>query len=277
MTIATARLTDAMTRTKSVVSVGLEPAPAYLPAGFPSTIDGYEAFLNLIIDATKDIVPAYKFNLAFFEALGSSGMDLLHRVRMNIPEDVFVIADAKRGDIGSTAEHYARAMFDSLGADAVTLNPLMGLDSAMPFLVYENKLNYILCLTSNPGAREFLIPNDLYLRIAQAAATEWNIYGNTALVVGATNTGRIAKIREAAPRQQFLMPGIGAQGGDLRAAAQEAKITTTNTEGPGFLLHVTRGLLPNEQDAGDPFAAIRSKVEDFNARSREAINHADTA
>ena len=274
MTLATKRLQDAMDRTKCVLSVGLEPAPAYLPSGFPSTIDGYEAFLNLIIDATKDIVPAYKFNLAFFEALGASGMDLLHRVRMSIPDDVFVIADAKRGDIGSTAEHYARAIFDYLGADAVTLNPLMGLDSAMPFLVYENKLSYVLCLTSNPGARDFLMPNDLYLRIAKAVSDDWNIYGNVGLVVGATNTGRIQKIRDAAPKIPFLMPGIGAQGGDLNQAAREAMITETTGEPPGFLLHVTRGILPGEAESEDPVGGIRAKTLAYQKQSNEALDHA---
>ncbi len=277
MSISTTRLNDAITRTGSLLSIGLEPAPAYLPNGFSSTIDGYEAFLNLIIDATKDIVPAYKFNLAFFEALGSSGMDLLHRTRMNIPDNVFVIADAKRGDIGSTAEHYARAIFDYLAADSVTLNPLMGLDSAMPFLVYENKLNYILCLTSNPGARDFLIPNDLYLRIAKAASDDWNIYQNTGLVVGATNEGRIRKIREAAPTLPFLMPGIGAQGGDIRTAATSAKITKPGHEGAGFLMHVTRGVLPGEQDTGDLQTTIRNKVLAYHKQCNEAMNHAGTA
>ena len=277
MTLATQHLQDAVNRTNCVLSVGLEPAPAYLPSGFPSTIDGYEAFLNLIIEATSDIVPAYKFNLAFFEALGSSGMDLLHRVRMNIPEGVFVIADAKRGDIGSTAEHYARAIFDYLNADAVTLNPLMGLDSAMPFLVYENKLSYLICLTSNPGARDFLIPNDLYLRIARAASDDWNIYGNVGLVVGATNTGRIQAIRDAAPALPFLMPGIGAQGGDLHEAAREAKSTESTDGGAGFLLHVTRGVLPDPEDGGDVASTIRSRTLAYQKQSNEALHHAGTA
>jgi len=276
MTIATSKLIAAQERTDCLLSIGLEPAPAYLPGGFPSTIDGYEAFLNLIIDATKDIVPAYKFNLAFFEALGSSGIDLLHRVRMSIPDDVYIIADAKRGDIGTTAEHYARAIFDHLGADAVTLNPLMGLDSAMPFLVYENKLSYFLCLTSNPGARDFLIPNELYLRIANSVSENWNMYGNAALVVGATNKGRIAKIREAAPTLPFLMPGIGAQGGDILDATQEAKTTPGSPDGPGFLLHLTRGVLPTDQDKGDPFGVIRAKVLDFQKQTNKALHHAGT-
>ena len=143
-------LQAAWSKRGSLLSVGLEPCPEYLPASgeFEPSIDGYEAYLAAIIEATGESAAAYKFNLAFFEDLGPDGWALLKRIRDRIPASAMVISDAKRGDIGSTAKRYAHATFDWLNADAVTLSPLMGRDSAEPFLARRDRLCFFLCLTA---------------------------------------------------------------------------------------------------------------------------------
>jgi orotidine-5'-phosphate decarboxylase len=254
--VAVARLISSATRASSALSIGLEPSPAYLPGGFEANIAGYERFLRGIIDATADLAAAFKFNLAFFESLGPEGAALLHRVRAAIPAGCFVIADAKRGDIGTTAEHYARALFDGLNADAATVNPLMGRDSADPFLSYTDRLTFFLVLTSNPGAADFLLQDGLYRRIARSVAA-WNTRGNCGFVVGATKPEQIAEIRGLAGDIPFLVPGIGAQGGELEATARLGRAAGAFQ---GLLFHVTRGVLPDKSDSGDPFEIIRAKA-----------------
>jgi len=265
---AVAKLDAAQRRTGGLLSVGLEPSPEYLPAGFAPTIAGYEAALRLIIDATGDLACAFKINLAFFESLGSPGAALLERVRSAIPGDVLLIADAKRGDIGSTAKHYARALYDVLGADAATVNPLMGRDSAEPFLAYASKLTYFLGLTSNPGAADFLLPGGLYRSIASAVA-DWNTAGNCGLVVGATRSDHVADMRALAPSIPFLVPGVGAQGGDLEAVLRHGSISP---EAPGLLIHVTRGILPAAGETGDPGAIIRQKAIQWRDRTGSGVS-----
>lgn len=264
--VAVARLISSSARASSALSVGLEPSPAYLPAGFESTIAGHERFLRGIVEATADIAAAFKFNLAFFESLGPEGVAMLHRVRAAIPAGCYVIADAKRGDIGTTAEHYARALFDGLGADATTVNPLMGRDSAEPFLAYADRLTFFLVLTSNPGAADFLLPERLYRRVAQAVVS-WNTRGNCGFVVGATKAEQVAEIRGLAGDIPFLVPGIGAQGGELEATA---RLGRTGGAFGGMLFHATRGVLPDKSDRGDPLAVVRAKA----IKWRDAVNAA---
>lgn len=264
--VAVARLISSAARARSALSIGLEPSPAYLPAGFEPTIAGYARFLRGIIDATADLAAAFKFNLAFFESLGPEGVTLLHQVRAAIPTGCFIIADAKRGDIGTTAEHYARALFDRLSADAATVNPLMGRDSAEPFLAYTDRLTWFLVLTSNPGATDFLLHDRLYRRVAQTVAS-WNTRGNCGFVVGATKPDQVAEIRSLAGDIPFLVPGIGAQGGELEATA---RLGRTASGFKGMLFHVTRGVLPDKSDSGDPFQTIRTKA----LKWRDAINTA---
>ena len=247
------------------MSVGLEPAAGYLPSGFEATIAGYERFLRGVVESTSDIAAAYKFNLAFFESLGPGGMSLLERVRGAMPSDAYVIADAKRGDIGTTAEHYAKALFGWLGAHAATVNPLMGRDSAEPFLAHEDRLTFFLVLTSNPGASDFLLHGGLYRRVAESVAS-WNARGNCGCVVGATKSEQVAEIRAIAGEMPFLVPGIGAQGGELGATARLGRV---EAEGfAGMLFHVTRGVLPTGADTGDPFEIVRAKALGW----REAVN-----
>lgn len=256
---------------RSLLSVGLEPCPEYLPAAHPEfepTIAGYERFLMAIVEGATDSAAAFKFNLAFFEALGPEGWSLLKRVRDRLPAHALVIADAKRGDIGSTARRYAQATFDWLNADAVTLSPLMGRDSAEPFLAYRDRLCYFLCLTSNPGSKDFLDRGGLYLEIARAVAS-WGGAAGSGLVVGATHPGRVSEIRAAAPALPFLVPGVGAQGGEIEAVVRAGAIAGSPT--PGTLFHVTRAVLADANDPGPFHRIVRAKAENFRARIAAAV------
>ncbi|MCC5874743.1 MAG: orotidine-5'-phosphate decarboxylase [Candidatus Sumerlaeia bacterium] len=261
------KLYKAQERTGSLLSIGLEPSPAYLPKGMEGNLHDFEEFLGTIIEATKGIVCAYKFNLAFFESLGWEGMELLYAIREQIPEDTLLIADAKRSDIGTTARHYAKALFDRLDADAVTVNPLMGQDSVLPFLEWEDRLTFLLALTSNKGAADFLLPNDLYINIARRAKS-WGNGHNVGLVTGATQVDHLSKIRDVADDLPFLVPGIGAQGGDLDGVIKHGSIT--GSANPGLVIHVTRGILPGEGDTGDHGEIIREKTVAWNQKVQSA-------
>lgn len=266
MNAAKQKLKQAQLETGSLLCVGLEPCAEYQPPSVADNLQGYEEFLRLIVEATTGLVSAYKINLAFFESLGWEGLELLYALRETIPDNAFLIADGKRGDIGTTARHYAKAIFDQLGADAATVNPLMGKDSVEPFLAYGEKLNYLLTLTSNPGADDFLLPNDLYMTIARKAK-EWDSRGNTGLVAGATRPDQLTAIKEVAPLP-MLIPGVGAQGGDLPAVLAALKPQ------PGeALIHVTRGILPGTE-TGDLQEIIQRKTRDWNERIRAAQQEA---
>lgn len=256
MNAALEKLRTAQDRNQSLLSIGLEPSPDYLFPGMTASADGFKAFLRTIVNATRDLCCAYKFNIAFFEALGSEGIDILHDVRGHLPDDVLIILDGKRGDIGTTARRYAVAYYDVLKADAVTLNPLMGFDSAEPFLEYTDKLNFFLGLTSNPGAVDFLMRDGLYLEIARTVE-EWNEAGNCGLVVGATQAAQVAAIRHAAPTLPFLVPGVGAQGGEVGGVAREGRLSGGFS---GLIFHVTRGILPDPNDNRDPQEVVRQKA-----------------
>ncbi|HVZ94914.1 MAG TPA: orotidine-5'-phosphate decarboxylase [Phycisphaerales bacterium] len=265
------KLISAQQRTRSLVSVGLEPHPDYLASGFTPSLANYESFLRVIIDATAGLACAYKFNLAFFEALGPDGVAMLYRVRSRLPDDVLIIADAKRGDIGSTARCYASALYDSLGADSATVNPLMGRDSAEPFLAYRDKLTFFLALTSNPGASDFIIPDNLYLSIARSIQ-EWTAGENAGIVVGATRPVMVKDVRAAAPSLPFLIPGVGAQGGDLEETARLARLAPPSPANfSGMIFHVTRGVLPSKEDSGDPADVIRRKATEWRDRTAAAM------
>lgn len=276
-------LDAAIARTGSALSIGLEPDPAYLPHGFDPTPAGYEAFFRLLVDAAGDLAAAFKVNLAFFEALGNDGWPLLERTRAIVPDAALFIADGKRGDIGSTAERSARALYDRLGADAATVNPLMGRDAVEPFLERSDRLTYCLALTSNPGAADFLLEGRLAERIARAAA-EWDGGRRCAgLVVGATRGEDARAVRAAAPNLPMLVPGVGAQGGDLARTVGVAAIEPdpdrsaaaappTTLARRGLLFHVTRGVLPAEDDPpGDAAATVRAKAERFRDRVARAL------
>lgn len=211
------KLTGAIRKNNSLVCVGLDPDPEKMPDRIK-----VGDFNREIIDATSDLVCAYKLNFAFYEAMGHEGTDALKRSVEHIPGGILTIGDAKRGDIGNTARAYANAIFSILGFDATTVNPYLGFDSIEPFLQYKEKGIFILCRTSNAGARDFqslLCKTDagnkpLY-EIVALKAREWNTGGNIGLVVGATYPEELKQIRQLLPDMPLLIPGIGAQGGDL--------------------------------------------------------------
>ena len=211
---------------RSLLCVGLDPDPAMMPEGNKSVFH----FNRAIIEATADLVCAYKPNIAFYESMGSDGLDALKRTRDYIPADIPVIVDAKRGDIGNTAKAYAKAMFSVHGFDAVTVSPYMGFDSIEPFIDYWENGVFVLCRTSNPGAEDFqsltftLNGKQVPLfEIVALKADQWNKKGkghNIGLVVGATYPEELKLIRNNHPKMLLLIPGIGAQGGDLTAAVR---------------------------------------------------------
>jgi orotidine-5'-phosphate decarboxylase len=213
----TEKLAGAVRRNKSLVCVGLDPDPELMPEKI-----SVSEFNKAIIDATSDLVCAYKPNLAFYEALGDEGMSTLKATVRHIPNHIPVIADAKRSDIGNTAKAYAKAIFAYLEFDASTVNPYLGFDSIEPFIQYRDKGIFILCRTSNAGAADFQSlrsetesgPRPLF-EIVAGKAHEWNKYGNIGLVVGATYPEELKLIRQSYPDMPLLIPGIGAQGGDL--------------------------------------------------------------
>ena len=209
---------DACRRNRSLLCVGLDPDPAKMPVK-----DVFE-FNKAIIDATADLVCSYKPNLAFYEALGVRGLQALKKTVAYIPKSIPVIGDAKRGDIGNTAIAYARALFGYYKFDAVTLNPYLGYDSIEPFLDYKDKGVFVLCRTSNSSASDFqdLVDNfgmKFYQSVALRAG-DWNIAGDVGLVVGATCPEELREIRKLCPEMFLLIPGIGAQGGDLEQSVK---------------------------------------------------------
>lgn len=214
------KLLKAATKNDSLVCVGLDPDPAQMPADV-SILN----FNKAIIDATAGLVCAYKLNFAFYESLGTGGFEALKGSIDYIPDDVPIIGDAKRGDIGNTARAYAAAVFDRLGCDAATVNPYLGSDSVEPFIEYKDKGVFILCRTSNPGSADFQSlrydsggkNTSLFELVAQKAA-QWNKHGNIGLVIGATFPEELQLIRQQHPDMPLLIPGIGAQGGDLEKA-----------------------------------------------------------
>ncbi|MBW7883190.1 MAG: orotidine-5'-phosphate decarboxylase [Caldilineaceae bacterium] len=247
-----AKLEAAIQRNNSLLCIGLDPNPDQLPERYRrGESDASRAILawnQAIIEQTKDIVCCYKPNIAFYEALGAPGMAVLRQTLALIPADIPVILDAKRGDIGSTASAYARACFHDLGVDAVTLSPYLGRDSIDAFAAYQDKGLFVLCHTSNPSASEFQEleiadwrtldrePNQpLYIHVARAAAG-WA--PNIALVVGATYPEAIAAVRSAAPETWFLVPGIGAQGGEL----ERTLAAGLRKDGLGLIISASRSI-----------------------------------
>ena len=271
MTRALEKLAGARASRSTLLSVGLEPGPKYLPAGFEPTIADYERFLGLIIESTAGVAAAYKLNVAFFEALGAEGWALMERVRAAVPSDTLAIADGKFSDIGSSAERYAEAMYGRLDVDSATVNPMLGRDSVEPWLAYPDRLTFFLALTSNPGASDFLLVDGMYRRLARHLV-EWGAQagapGAVGFVVGATRADRIGEIRGIARDTPFLIPGVGAQGGSIRETVGAGR--RPGADDPGLLFHVTRGILPGPEEPGDPGAIIRQKAE----RWRDAINTA---
>lgn len=239
-----AKLEAAQDRNRSLLCVGLDPQPGKLPAACRSQAQPFLAFNQEIIQATADLVCAYKPQIAHYAAVGAEAelVATIAFLRENYPE-IPVILDAKRGDIGSTAARYADEAFVRYQADAVTVNPYLGGDTLEPFLSWRDKGVVILCRTSNPGSGELqgleVDGKPLYLKVAQLAAGKWNDNRNVLLVVGATWPGEIAQVRDVVGEMPLLIPGIGAQGGDLEAVLKAG----LDRRGCGLVINSSRGII----------------------------------
>ncbi len=233
----TDKLLNTSQKNKSLLCIGLDPNPDFMPK-----VDILE-FNTAIIDATSDLVCAYKPNLAFYEALGVEGLTILQKTIKHIPASIPIIGDAKRGDIGNTAKAYARALFSTFAFDAATVNPYLGFDSIEPFISYQDKGIFVLCRTSNPSAIDFQnlrCPTGLPLyEMVANKAKEWNVYGNIGLVVGATYPEELKKIRSICPEMCLLIPGIGIQDGDLTLAVGYG----VDAQGKNAIINVSRRIL----------------------------------
>ncbi|MFH0920990.1 MAG: orotidine-5'-phosphate decarboxylase [Fibrobacterota bacterium] len=251
------KLTTAVKKNNSLLCVGLDFDSAKTPAPFQGDPLGYN---KIIIEATSDLVCAYKPNMAFYEALGIAGLVALEKTIAAVPSHIPVILDAKRGDIGNTSAAYARAAFEWLGADAITVAPYMGRDSVEPFLRFKGKGVFVLCLTSNPGSCDFqkLKCGDrfLYLEVAEKCnAWAREISPEIGLVVGATQD-EIAEVR-AVTRCPFLIPGVGAQGGDLKKAVQQG-----GKNGALAIINASRSII-YPAGTGDPATRIRQSAHEL--------------
>ena len=273
------RLAARSAGTRTVLCLGVDPDPRALPPGFSPDLAGVEAFAALLLEAASPFAAAVKPNLAFFEAFGSAGMAALERLRSRLPADVPVVIDAKRGDIGTTAARQAAALYDGLGADAITVSPYLGEEAILPLLERVDRFAYVLCRTSNPGASELqgltVAADDvadhpaepLYARVARRAI-DWGPGGTVGLVVGATAPAELAEIRAIAPGLAFLVPGVGAQGGDEAAVRRDGPATAAPAgDGPGggLLVNVSRGIAgaasggDAKADVGDALAAAAAE------------------
>jgi orotidine 5'-phosphate decarboxylase subfamily 2 len=275
------RLAARTAATGSVLCLGLDPDPEALPDGFPRTVAGIEGFASLVLSAALPVCAAVKPNLAFFEAFGSAGMAALERLRAVVPADVPFIADAKRGDIGSTAARQAAALFDGLSADAVTVSPYLGAEAIAPLLERSDRFAYVLCRTSNPGAGEVQdvrvaavgdgMPAELLHERVARLATGWGPGGTVGLVVGATAPEELATIRSIAPGLPFLVPGVGAQGGAIEPVLRDGPATSdpgSRGAGRGLLVNVSRGIAGAAlgDGPGDPFERVAAAAADWAAK-----------
>ncbi len=265
------QLRNAWQRNNSLLCVGLDPDLSKLPAQFQSQPDGVFQFCRAIIDATADLACAFKPQIAYFAALRAEAQleQICAYLREHHPE-LPIILDAKRGDIGATAEQYAREAFERYGADAVTVNPYMGFDSVEPYLKWSDKGCIVLCRTSNPGGSDLQFlqiqgqNRPLYQHVADLVANKWNTNGQCSLVVGATFPDEIAQVRQLVGDMPLLVPGIGAQGGDVAATVNAGK-----TAGGGMMINSSRAILFAKPQAGESFADAARRVA---RETRDQIN-----
>jgi orotidine-5'-phosphate decarboxylase len=275
-----AKLDEASTARESLVCVGLDPDPRRMP------VKDVAEFNRAIVDATHDVVCAYKPQLAFYEALGIEGLRALaatvDHIR-GVAPDVVVVGDAKRGDIDSTAEAYARAMFDVWGFDVVTVHAYLGRESIEPFLTRPGRGVLVVCRTSNPGARELqdlrLVPDagrngggpaPLLFEHVAAQAARWNRAGNVGIVVGATYPDELAKLRKAHPELAILIPGVGAQGGDVERAARAG----VNRDGRGVMISASRSVIYASSEPRSYPDAARAAATKLRDQIRAALGQA---
>ncbi len=261
------KLASAAGGNRSLLCIGLDPNPEMMPAGV-----GVADFNREIIKATTELVCAYKLNLAFYEALGTQWFDVIRETLEAIPSNIPVIGDAKRSDIGNSARAYARALFEQMNFDAVTINPYLGSDSIKPFIEYSDRGVFILCRTSNPGSADFQTfrchdeegPGKYLYELVADKAEEWNESGNVGLVVGATYPEALKNIRQNHPTLPILIPGVGAQGGDLGLAVRHG----TDSHGEKAIIGSSRQVIYASR--GKDFArAARLAASDLRQRINE--------
>jgi orotidine-5'-phosphate decarboxylase len=263
-----ARLAQRWTQADTLLCVGLDPDPTRFPAHLRRRDDAIYEFCRAIVDASAEFACAFKPQIAYFAAARAEDQleSLLAHCRRAHPQ-VPVILDAKRGDIGATAEQYAREVFERYRADAVTLSPFMGLDSLAPFLAYADRGAFLLCRTSNAGGDDLQMlevgGERLYERIARLAAGPWNRNGQLGLVVGATYPAELARVRALAPALPLLVPGVGAQGGDLAACVRAG----CDAHGAGLAINSSRAIL--YAGSGEDFAPAAAAAA---RRTRDEIN-----
>ena len=261
------RLRARVARLGAPLCLGIDPHPDSLPDELPRDVRGIETFARGLVEAASEHAAAVKVNVAFFEAFGSPGWAALERLVADLPPDQFLVLDAKRGDIGSTAERYATSLFGLLGGDAVTLSPYLGEDAVEPFLEYSGRVVYLVTRTTNPSAGTL---QDLHLgsaplheHVATWAAGRWTD-GRVGLVVGATAPAELARVRRLVPALGFLVPGVGAQDGDLAAALAHCH----GTAAPG-LVSISRGIAAASRGDGWRAAAAAS-AQAWLGRMQEA-------
>lgn len=251
---------------KSLLCVGIDPEFEQMPPTIRREDDFLFLFCRSIIEATAPYAVAFKFNFAFFEVFGATGWETMARLRRIVPRDCLTIADAKRGDINHSSQHYARAILDNLGFDGVTVNPYLGFDGAEPFLNYTQKGIFFLCHTSNPGAQDlqyFPAPeNPLYRHVARKVAS-WNKAGNCGIVVGGTWPDRLAELRRLVPDLPFLVPGVGSQGGHLQSVLHATGDTN-------MLIAISRSIIFAGQDA-DFAEAAQQAAASFQQEMQKAF------
>ena len=262
------RLRERLSRLGAPLCLGIDPHPDSLPDGLPRDVNGVETFARGLLEAAGEMAIAVKVNVAFFEAFGSAGWAALERLRADVPDDLPVVADAKRGDLASTAERQAAALFGALDVDGVTLSPYLGEDAIEPFLAYQDRLVYVLVRTSNPSAGRL---QDLHVEggsqalhghVAEWVATRWP-EPRVGLVVGATAADELAELRRLGPGPAFLVPGVGAQGGDLAAAVRACH----GSLAPG-IVNVSRGIA-GEAQGNDWRAAAASSARRWSEAMAE--------
>ena len=262
------RLDSAMTARRSLLCVGLDPDLSLMP------VRDLAAFNAAIVEAVRDVAVAFKPNLAFYEALGSGGIEALERtievIRERAP-GTLIVADAKRGDMASSNVQYARALFETWDFDAATVHGYLGGEALDPFLSYDGKGVFVLCRTSNPGARELqdarLSSGGRLFEEVASRASQWNSRGNVGLVVGATYPDDLAVVRGLCPDMPVLLPGVGAQGGDLEASVRAG----VDGDGRGLLVSVSRGIIYASRDPASFAEDARQAALDYRRRIDEVL------
>jgi len=264
------RLHEVTAARASLLCLNLDPELRLLPSSIQRSPSPVWKFIQEILDATLPYLSAVKLNLAFYEVLGNKGWRIIERVLAYLPKSVIAIADGKRNDIGNTARLYAEAYFSTFSFDAITVNPLLGSDSVAPFLERPDRGTFILTLTSNPSAKDFQERRFGKRRLCDEIATkavQWNTNHNVGLVVGATHAKDVRRLRRLAPELPFLIPGIGAQGGDLESAVR----SSITVDGDGTLIAIGRAILYANSTSSFAEHAAR-EAEHFRNRINQAIS-----